>query len=179
MILLDELVAFARQLPDDRFEAFLSFIQSLTEAAKNGARCVGHRIIAGKQIRGWRTEGGSGPGAAREGIRPTSVAVDCRARQRDLRNHSPPTVSDARCRWREGARRDNQGIPRSLQKNSAEFPPEAKEARYLELLRLSYPIHPELFDRLSKDWAALPLFQRTRGVLRFMANVVGVLCFLS
>ena len=40
-------------------------------------------------------------------------------------------------------------------KNAAEFPPEAKEARYLELLRLSYPIHPELFDRLSKDWASL------------------------
>ena len=36
-------------------------------------------------------------------------------------------------------------------KNAAEFPPEAKELRYLELLRLSYPIHPELFDRLSKD----------------------------
>ena len=34
VILLDELVMFARQLPDDRFEAFLSFIQSLTEAAK-------------------------------------------------------------------------------------------------------------------------------------------------
>ena len=60
-------------------------------------------------------------------------------------------------------------------KNAAEFPPEAKEARYLELLRLSYPIHPELFDRLSKDWASLEKFQRTRGVLRFMANVVGVL----
>ncbi|RYE48811.1 MAG: DUF499 domain-containing protein, partial [Hyphomicrobiales bacterium] len=60
-------------------------------------------------------------------------------------------------------------------KNPAEFPPEAKEARYLELLRLSYPIHPELFDRLSKDWGSLPNFQRTRGVLRFMANVIGVL----
>ena len=60
-------------------------------------------------------------------------------------------------------------------KNPAEFPPEAKEARYQELLRLSYPIHPELFDRLSKDWASLEKFQRTRGVLRFMANVVGVL----
>ena len=34
VILLDELVAYARQLPDDRFEAFLSFIQSLTEAVK-------------------------------------------------------------------------------------------------------------------------------------------------
>src|SRR6202166_3327616 len=60
-------------------------------------------------------------------------------------------------------------------KNPAEFPPEAREKRYEELLRLSYPIHPELFDRLSKDWASLDKFQRTRGVLRFMANVVGVL----
>jgi hypothetical protein len=43
IILLDELVAFARQLPDERFEAFLSFIQSLTEAAKMvpGALVVG------------------------------------------------------------------------------------------------------------------------------------------
>jgi predicted AAA+ superfamily ATPase len=42
-------------------------------------------------------------------------------------------------------------------------------------LRVSYPIHPQLFDRLSKDWASLEKFRRTRGVLRFMANVVGVL----
>jgi uncharacterized protein len=43
VILLDEIVAFARQLPDDRFEAFLSFIQSLTEAAKMapGALIIG------------------------------------------------------------------------------------------------------------------------------------------
>jgi hypothetical protein len=34
VILLDELTMFARQLDDTRFEAFLSFIQSLTEAAK-------------------------------------------------------------------------------------------------------------------------------------------------
>jgi predicted AAA+ superfamily ATPase len=32
-----------------------------------------------------------------------------------------------------------------------------------------------LFDRLSKDWASLDKFQRTGGVLRFKANVVGVL----
>ena len=60
-------------------------------------------------------------------------------------------------------------------RNPAEFPPEAKEPRYAELLRLSYPIHPELFDRLSKDWSSLEKFQRTRDVLRFMANVIGVL----
>jgi hypothetical protein len=47
-------------------------------------------------------------------------------------------------------------------KNAADFPPEAREGRYYDLLRMSYPIHPELFDRLSKDWASLPNFQRTR-----------------
>jgi predicted AAA+ superfamily ATPase len=60
-------------------------------------------------------------------------------------------------------------------RNPAEFPPEAREASYTELLRLSYPIHSELFDRLAKDWSSLGKFQRTRDVLRFMANVVGAL----
>ena len=63
----------------------------------------------------------------------------------------------------------------STRRTRRSFPPEARESRYYDLLRMSYPIHPELFDRLSKDWASLPNFQRTRGVLRFMANVVGVL----
>ena len=71
---------------------------------------------------------------------------------------------------------DGQGLPRPLQaRTRPSSRPRPRRARYLELLRLSYPIHPELFDRLSKDWASLEKFQRTRGVLRFMANVVGVL----
>ncbi len=88
---------------------------------------------------------------------------------------SDADVPTARQRWRKGTRRKRQSLSRSLQEDPAEFPPETKEARYLELLRLSNPIHPELFDRLSKDWASLEKFQRTRGVLRFMANVVGML----
>jgi predicted AAA+ superfamily ATPase len=59
--------------------------------------------------------------------------------------------------------------------NAAKLPPEAKEKRYEDLLRFSHPLHPELFDRLSKDWATLDKFQRTRGVLRFLADVIGVL----
>ena len=45
-------------------------------------------------------------------------------------------------------------------RNPAEFLPEAREGRYTELLRLCYPIHPELFDRLAKDWSSLEKFQR-------------------
>lgn len=42
-------------------------------------------------------------------------------------------------------------------------------------MRLAYPIHPELFDRLYEDWATLEGFQRTRGVLRLLASVVYTL----
>jgi len=53
-----------------------------------------------------------------------------------------------------------------------EFPAESREASYEDRIKRAYPIHPEFFDRLYQDWAALERFQRTRGVLRLMAAVV-------
>jgi transposase len=35
-------------------------------------------------------------------------------------------------------------------------------------MQASYPIHPEVFDRLYDDWSTLERFQRTRGVLRLL-----------
>ena len=175
IILLDELVAFARQLPDDRFEAFLSFIQSLTEAAK---------MVPGVLVVGSLPESDSEVGGEK------GKAALLRLEKIFGRVQSPwmPASGDETyeiIRRRlfqsldtDGERARDETVKAFhdlYKKNAAEFPPEAKEARYLELLRLSYPIHPELFDRLSKDWASLDKFQRTRGVLRFMANVVGVL----
>ena len=46
---------------------------------------------------------------------------------------------------------------------------------YRTVMKTAYPIHPELFDRLYKDWSTLERFQRTRGVLRLMATVVYAL----
>jgi len=54
----------------------------------------------------------------------------------------------------------------------AEFPPECAEAEYERRILASYPIHPELFDRLYGEWSTLERFQRTRGVLRLMASVI-------
>jgi len=175
LILLDELVAYARQLSEDRFEAFLSFIQSLTEAAK---MAPGVLII------------GSLPESVAEAGGPKGEAALLRLEKVFGRVQSAwlPASGDETyeiIRRRlfqtldadgERARDETVKAFADLYKNNpAEFPPEAKEARYRELLKLSYPIHPELFDRLSKDWASLEKFQRTRGVLRFMANVVGTL----
>ena len=46
-----------------------------------------------------------------------------------------------------------------------EFPSECREADYERRIKMAYPIHPELFDRLYNDWSTLDKFQRTRGVL--------------
>src|SRR5262249_47951909 len=52
------------------------------------------------------------------------------------------------------------------------FPAEARDGGYLRQLKASYPIHPEVFQRLYEEWSSLPKFQRTRGVLRLMARIV-------
>jgi len=175
VILLDELTMFARQLDEDRFEALLSFIQSLTEAAK---------MVPGILIVGSLPESNAEAGGER-GVRALLrlEKIFGRVQSAWLPASGDETYEIIRRRLfqpldveGEKARDETVKAFHNLYKsNAAEFPPPAREARYLELLRLSYPIHPELFDRLSKDWASLEKFQRTRGVLRFMANVVGVL----
>lgn len=175
LILLDELTMFARQLDDDRFEAFLSFVQSLTEAAK----MVPGILIIGSLPESDAEAGGERGKAALRRLEkvfgrvqsPWLPASGDETYEIIRRRLFQPLDADG-----EKAREETVKAFHDLyKKNPAEFPPETKEARYLELLRLSYPIHPELFERLSKDWASLEKFQRTRGVLRFMANVIGVL----
>ena len=175
IILLDELVAYARQLSEDRFEAFLSFIQSLTEAAK----MVSGILIVGSLPESVAEAGGPKGEAALLRLEK----VFGRVQSAWLPASGDETYEIIRRRLfqtldSDGERARDETIKAFhdlYKKNAAEFPPEVKDSRYYDLLRMSYPIHPELFDRLSKDWASLPNFQRTRGVLRLMANVVGVL----
>ncbi|WP_419705841.1 Swt1 family HEPN domain-containing protein [Promicromonospora sp. NFX87] len=58
------------------------------------------------------------------------------------------------------------------QRNPGEFPTEVTEQGYEARIRASYPVHPELLDRLYAEWSTLEKFQRTRGVLRLMSAVV-------
>ena len=150
VILLDELVMFARQLDDERFEAFLSFIQSLTEAAK---------MVPGVLIVGSLPESDAEAGGARgrEALLRLEKVFG-RVQSPWLPASGDETYEIIRRRLFQALDADGErardetvkAFPDLYRKNPAEFPPEAKEARYLELLRLSYPIHPELFDRLSE-----------------------------
>lgn len=60
-------------------------------------------------------------------------------------------------------------------KNKDEFPQDAYSGAYEDRIKDTYPIHPEFFDRLYEDWSSLERFQRTRGVLRLMNEVIHAL----
>lgn len=59
------------------------------------------------------------------------------------------------------------------QQHKQEVPPEATKAGYREKLLAAYPFHPSLIDTFYLRWGSHNDFQRTRGVLRLLASIVG------
>ncbi|KXB06557.1 hypothetical protein AKJ51_03505 [candidate division MSBL1 archaeon SCGC-AAA382A20] len=57
--------------------------------------------------------------------------------------------------------------------NSSDFPDRVTKPEYEQRIVDSYPFHPEFIDALYDQWGSMPDFQRTRGVLRFLAKVVS------
>lgn len=139
VILLDELVTFARQLADDRFEAFLSFVQSLTEAAA----VVPHALIIGSLPESDAEAGGA---KGKEALLRLEKVFG-RVQSAWLPASGDETYEIIRRRLfqpldSEGEKGRDETVKafhELYRKNPAEFPPEAKEPRTLELLRLSYP----------------------------------------
>ena len=70
------------------------------------------------------------------------------------------------------ARETCEAFARMYREHRGEFPAETRERAYEQRIFASYPIHPEVFDRLYDDWSTLDSFQRTRGVLRLLAAVL-------
>jgi hypothetical protein len=58
------------------------------------------------------------------------------------------------------------------QQQKDELPNKAKELDYKRKMELAYPFHPEVIDVLYERWGTFSSFQRTRGVLRLLANVI-------
>lgn len=57
--------------------------------------------------------------------------------------------------------------------HTGEVPSEVARNTYREQLQRAYPFHPLLIDALYTRWGSHPDFQRTRGVLRLLASIVG------
>ena len=53
-----------------------------------------------------------------------------------------------------------------------DLPPKARDLDFKRKMELAYPFHPDVIDILYEKWSTFSSFQRTRGVLRLLANVV-------
>lgn len=179
VVLIDELVAYCRNLystltpnlPSGSFDSNLTFIQSLTEAAKRSRHSM---VVASIPESDLEIGGEGGKEALRrlehtfgrlEAVwKPVGVQEGFEiVRRRLFTPIHDEAARDETCRAfsRMYATAD-----------AADFPPECREGVYLDRLRAAYPIHPEFFDRLYDDWASLENFQKTRGVLRLMAAMI-------
>lgn len=195
VILIDEWVAYLRQLwsrersaPAGTFDAHLTFVQSLTEATKQVANAfLVVSLPASDVVRdmGEATtdnEHEIGGTAGLEALRHLRSVI-----HRVETPWQPASVEESYeiVRRRifkpfgaeQEAGRDlvvGKFVDHYL-KNAADLPSEVLQSTYRTTMRTAYPIHPELFERLYKDWSTLERFQRTRGVLRLMATVVHAL----
>lgn len=56
-----------------------------------------------------------------------------------------------------------------------DVPDYAREPRYQARMLKAYPFHPEIIDILFERWSTFSTFQRTRGTLRLLGEVVATL----
>jgi len=190
LILIDEWVAYARQLhtttdlPAGSFETHFTFAQALSEAAKaakntllvvsipasesphqKAERGVTDIEVGGERGREALARLKNAIGRVEASWRPASPDEGFEIVRRRL---FQPLTGDQFV-TRDAVARAFVELYGSQQQ---EFPPECREADYERRIKMAYPIHPELFDRLYNDWSTLDKFQRTRGVLRLMAAVI-------
>ncbi len=178
LILIDEWVAYLRQiykadgLPSGSFDANLSFVQSLTEAVKTSPGTLLVAALPASQIE----VGGEGGQEALTRLKQTFSRIESSWRPAS-QEESYEIVRRRLFKDIPGDKfphRDNtlKQYVKLYRDNANQFPQGCAEADYRRKLEKAYPIHPELFDQLYLSWGSLERFQRTRGVLRLMAQVV-------
>ncbi|WP_296136516.1 DUF499 domain-containing protein [uncultured Tessaracoccus sp.] len=191
VILIDEWVAYARQLleRDDlvggSFETQFTFAQTLTEVAKAVPGIFVAISIPASHDGDDKARGNDEEVGGRAGQEALSRLQNVVRRTADQWRPASATESYhiVRRRLFQAADADAQAAINATAKafvefyteRSTDFPKEARDYRYEERIRETYPIHPEVFDRLYEDWSTLDRFQRTRGVLRFMNGVIHAL----
>ena len=190
LILIDEWVAYARQLHDQSdlpaggFETQFTFAQALTESAKLAGNCLLVISLPASDTSG-------SPHAQSDDVEVGGI------RGREALDRLRNVVGRVESSWRPATAEEGFEIVRRrlfeplvgpdafkqkdvtarafadlYRSQRAEFPPECSEGDYEKRIQAAFPIHPEIFDRLYTDWSTLIKFQRTRGVLRLMAAVI-------
>ena len=170
VILMDELVAYVRNAGDAK-DSIYTFMQVLTQSVRRSNNATLVVTLPESTI-----EAGA-EGGAEALSRLDSILGRIEAVWEPLEVHEAFEVVRRRLfgRVRDEAARDRvcKAFSRMYANSRRDYPEEVSEQRYLERMKACYPIHPEIFDRLYSDWSSIPRFQRTRAVLRMMANCIN------
>ena len=176
VVLLDELVVYIRQFVDSQplsggtYDSNLSFIQSLTEAAK----LVPNAVVLASLPESNSQAGGPRGVAALHALEAVFNRVHALwktvapeeafeiVRRRLFESITDAKARDMVCR----------AFADAYVAEGAKMPQETQESRYFDRMVHSYPIHPEVFTQLYEEWTTIDGFQRTRGVLKLMAKVI-------
>jgi predicted AAA+ superfamily ATPase len=190
LILVDEWVAYARQLhdqsdlPGGSFETMFTFAQALTESAKLAGNCLLVVSLPASDTHG-------SPHTQADDVEVGGV------RGREALDRLRNVVGRVESSWRPATAEEGFEIVRRrlfeplpgpdafkqrdaiasafgelYRRHRAEFPAECLGGDYERRIKAAFPIHPEIFDQLYGGWSTLVKFQRTRGVLRLMAAVI-------
>lgn len=176
VILLDELVVYIRQFVESQalsggtYDSNLSFIQSLTQAAK-----LAPNVVVLASLPESDNQAGGPRGAATlkalesifDRVQALWKTVSPEEAFEIVRRRLFETIKDAKAR--DHVCRAFADIYAS---EGAKVPQETHESRYFDRMMQSYPIHPEVFSQLYEEWTTIEGFQRTRGVLKLMAKVI-------
>jgi predicted AAA+ superfamily ATPase len=176
VILMDELVAYVGQFEDGKslsggtFESNITFMQSLTEAVSQVPNAIVLASLPESELEAGSTQGQKALAAlekrfGRKQALWKPVATD-EAYEIVRRRLFEPIADD------KGRSDICRAFADTYVKDGVGLPSETQEGRYYDRLLQAYPIHPEFFERLYKDWTTLEGFQRTRGVLKLMAKVI-------
>jgi predicted AAA+ superfamily ATPase len=176
VILLDELVAFIRQLETGKsysagtFDSNLSFIQALTESIK----AVPNALLLASLPESEIEAAGPMGKLALETLEKYFARVE--NVWKPVATEEAFEIVKRRLFETTGNKAEVETVCNAFFnyyiENNNKFPTDTQSSRYKERMLLSYPIHPEVFDRLYEDWSTLEKFQRTRGVLQYLAIVI-------
>lgn len=187
LILIDEWVAYARQLlerndmPAGTFDTQFTFAQTLTEAVTATPHAMLVLSIPASEDGDKASEAEVGGSNGRKALERLQNVV---RRQADQWKPSTRDESFEIVRKRLFEEPDAEGqeqialtahqFVKMYRDNSKLFPQDSAVPgrEYEQRIRASYPLHPELLDRLYEDWSTLSRFQRTRGVLKLVSSIV-------
>ena len=170
VILIDELVAYVRNAGDAQDNIY-TFIQNLTQSVRR-IRDTALVVTLPESVVEAGAEGGAEAFSRLEGI---LRRIDAKREPLEINEAFEVVRRRLFGRVRNEAARDQvcEAFSRMYANSRRDYPQEVSEPHYQARMKACYPIHPEIFDRLYSDWSSISGFQRTRSVLRMMANCIS------